>query len=97
MGNDSENSSPASSKKKKQEKGDFIRYLGVASMVGINMVASTCIGFAIGYWVVDKYLGTFPWFTGIFLLLGIITGFKHLFKIARRMGEKNEKRLTNDD
>ncbi|MEN8263036.1 MAG: AtpZ/AtpI family protein [Nitrospirota bacterium] len=92
MENDSENSSPASSEKKKQGKGDFVRFLGVASTVGINMVATTVIGFAIGYWVVDKYLGTFPWFTGIFLLLGIITGFKHLFKIARKMGEK-----TNDE
>jgi ATP synthase protein I len=87
MENDSENSSPASSEKKKQGKGDFVRFLGVASTVGINMVATTCIGFAIGYWIVDKYLGTFPWFTGIFLLLGIITGFKQLFKIARKMGE----------
>ncbi len=90
MENNSEHTSHASSKKEKQKKGDFVRYLGVASTVGINMVATTFIGFAIGYWIVDKYLGTFPWFTGIFLLLGIIAGFKHLFKIARKMGEKNE-------
>ena len=90
MENDSEHTSRASLKKEKQKKGDFVRFLGVASTVGINMVATTFIGFAIGYWVVDKYLGTFPWFTGIFLLLGIIAGFKHLFKIARKMGEKSE-------
>jgi ATP synthase protein I len=90
MDNDPEHTSHASSKKEKQKKGDFVRFLGVASTVGINMVATTMVGFALGYWVVDKYLGTFPWFTAIFLLLGIITGFKYLFKIAKRMGEDNE-------
>ena len=89
MENDPEHSSQASSKKEKQKKGDFVRFLGVASTIGINMVATTMVGFALGYWVVDKYLGTFPWFTAIFLLLGIITGFKYLFKIAKKMEEKN--------
>lgn len=74
----------------KKKKGDFIRFLGVASTIGINMVVSTFVGFALGYWVIDRYLGTFPWFTGIFLLLGIIAGFKYLFKIAKRAGERED-------
>ncbi len=89
MENDPEHTSQASSKKEKKKKGDFVRFLGVASTVGINMVATTMVGFALGYWVVDKYLGTFPWFTVIFLFLGIITGFIYLFKIAKRIEEKD--------
>ncbi|HDY90120.1 MAG TPA: AtpZ/AtpI family protein, partial [bacterium] len=53
MGNDPEHKSQASSKKEKQKKGDFVRFLGVASTVGINMVATTMVGFALGYWIVD--------------------------------------------
>jgi ATP synthase protein I len=73
----------------KERKREFARYLGVASTVGINMVLSTAIGFAIGYWLLDNYLNTYPWFTIIFLLLGIASGFKYLFKIAKKAGEKS--------
>lgn len=72
-------------------KGELIRFLGVASTVGINLVISTIIGFALGYYVLDNYifaellsLNTFPWFTIIFLILGIAAGFKYLFRVARR-------------
>ena len=78
-------------KEEKSSKGrDFFRFLGVASTVGINMVACTFIGFAIGYWLIDANLGTFPWFTIFFLILGIIAGFRYLFRIAHRADEKTE-------
>jgi F0F1-type ATP synthase assembly protein I len=80
----------------KEKKREFIRFLGIASTVGINIVVSTVIGFAIGYFLIDMYLfpkifsfNTFPWFTIIFLILGIASGFKYLFKIAGKM-ERNE-------
>jgi ATP synthase protein I len=85
-----ENDSEQKNSGEKKSKSDFARFLGVASTVGINMVATTFVGFALGYWVVDKYLGTFPWFTIIFLFFGIVAGFKYLFKIAKRMGENEE-------
>ena len=84
---------PGDKKKKtkaeKQKRGDFIRLAGVASTVGINMVVSTCVGFALGYWVLDKYLGTAPWFTIIMTALGIIAGFKQLFRIAKKAEERS--------
>ncbi len=64
--------------------------LATASTVGINLVLSTFIGFALGYYLVDRYLNTYPWFTIIFLLLGIAAGFKHLFKIAFKAGADEE-------
>jgi ATP synthase protein I len=71
-------------RKKVSAKGDFMRFLGVASTVGINLVVSTFVGFAIGYWLIDKHFNTSPWFTVVFTLLGIIAGFRYLFKIASR-------------
>ncbi len=68
----------------KERKREFIRYLGIASTVGINLVLCTFIGFAIGYWLLDRFFSTFPWFTIIFLLIGIAAGFKYLFKVASR-------------
>jgi ATP synthase protein I len=75
----------------KKGKSDFARFLGVASTIGINMVATTFVGFAIGHWVVDRYLPVTPWGTVVFTLLGIAAGFKYLFKLAKRAGEENYK------
>jgi F0F1-type ATP synthase assembly protein I len=73
----------------KHERADFVRLAGMASSVGVNMVLSTCVGFALGYWVLDKYLGTAPWFTIIMTALGIFSGFSHLFKIAKKAEERD--------
>lgn len=75
--------------KEKQKKGDFIRYLALASTVGINMVVSTFVGFSLGYWIVDKYLNTYPWFTIVLTLLGIAGGFRYLFRIAKKAEERD--------
>jgi len=81
MENKSNQSPPQKGKK------EFFRYLGVISIVGINLVVCTFVGFAIG-WVLDnKVFNTSPWFTIIFLLLGIAAGFKYLFKVALKTGD----------
>ena len=49
------------------------------SMIGVTLVASTAIGLAIGYWL-DRWLGTSPWLTMVFLLFGIAAGFLNLFR-----------------
>jgi ATP synthase protein I len=77
------------SSREKKKIREFFRYLGVISTVGINLVVSTFVGFAIG-WVLDKKVfNTFPWLTIIFLLLGIAAGFKYLFKIASKVNDSN--------
>ncbi|RJQ50244.1 MAG: AtpZ/AtpI family protein [Nitrospiraceae bacterium] len=72
-------------KQKKEKKSEFFRYIGVASTVGINLVISTFIGFAIGYYLLDRFFNTSPWFTILFTLFGIIAGFKYLFRVASKM------------
>jgi len=54
-----------------------------ASSVGINLVLSTFVGLAMGYGL-DSLFNTAPWLTIIFLLLGIIAGFRELFRMARK-------------
>jgi len=54
-----------------------------ASSVGINLVLSTFVGLAMGYGL-DSLFNTSPWLTIIFLLLGIIAGFRELFRMARK-------------
>ena len=60
----------------------LLRLVGVLSTVGIAMVAATVIGLYIGRWL-DGYFGTSPWLTVVFLLLGIIAGFRNLYQNAK--------------
>ncbi len=75
---------------KKEAKSEFFRLLGVASTVGINLVISTFIGLAMGWLLDNKVFNTSPWFTIIFLILGIAAGFKYLFKIVSKIDNNKE-------
>jgi ATP synthase protein I len=55
-----------------------------ASLLGIHLVATTFIGLAVGYYL-DKWLGTHPWLTMGFLVLGIIAGFKNMFQEVQKI------------
>ena len=61
----------------------FFKQLMQASTIGINLVLSTFVGLAIGYGL-DSLFNTSPWLTLIFLILGIIAGFRELLRIANR-------------
>ena len=61
----------------------LFRTLGVLSTVGISMVAATVIGLYVGL-KLDEWLGTSPWFTAIFVVIGIIAGFRNLFYYAKK-------------
>jgi ATP synthase protein I len=68
-----------------------------ASTVGLNLVLSTFIGLAMGYGI-DYLMGrwlrwhTTPWFTVIFLFVGIIAGFKDLYMMARKTDDQSNKK-----
>ena len=69
----------------------LIRMVGVLSTLGLTLVFSTVIGLYIGI-KLDEWLGTAPWFTVIFLLLGIIAGFRNLF-----VHVKNSQQTLDED
>ena len=78
-----------------EDKRQLIKNLGFLSSVGISMVASTFIGLAMGYYL-DKWLGSSPWFTLIFLLLGIISGFRNIYILTDRELKRQENENQKD-
>ncbi len=67
---------------KKEEKSLWGQLLD-ASSVGIQLVVSTFVGLAIGYGL-DRLFGTSPYLTFVFLVIGIIAGFRELVKVAKK-------------
>lgn len=59
------------------------------------MVAATFIGLAMGYYL-DKWLGTRPWLTLIFLLVGIVSGFRNIFILTRRELRRQQQNEETD-
>jgi ATP synthase protein I len=83
-----------------EEKKRFIRQLFFLSSTGLSMVLAIFIGLAVGV-LIDGKFDTRPWFTLIFLGLGIIAGFRNIFWFIRHYGtsddKKDEKRDGQDD
>ncbi len=74
----------------------LIRMIGVLSTVGLTLVFATVIGLYVGL-KLDAWLGTSPWFTAVFLLLGIVAGFRNLFVHAKRSQETFDKNDKDHD
>ncbi len=79
---------------------EFWRSMYQLATVGINIVVATFIGLAMG-WAIDNKLfhgRTSPWFTMIFLIFGIVAGFRNVFMIVREKGDagKNKDEDTKD-
>ncbi|MFP4168151.1 MAG: AtpZ/AtpI family protein [Desulfonatronovibrionaceae bacterium] len=70
--------------------------LGKVSLVGIQLVASTFIGLAMGYFL-DKWLGTEPWLLLAFLVFGIAAGFKNMFLEVKKIQKEEQKREQRPD
>ena len=49
------------------------------STIGVGLVAATAIGLLLGYGL-DSLLGTHPWLTLTFAILGIVAGFLNLLR-----------------
>jgi len=61
----------------------------LVSSMGISFVLAIFIGVIIGRQL-DKWFGTAPWFFFIFLLFGIIAGFRNLYIITNRVIKRDE-------
>ncbi len=68
----------------------FFRELGKYSALGLEMAISVVIGLAIGYYL-DRWLGTSPWLTVIWLGFGFAAGVRSLYRAAVRSGKDLEK------
>ena len=72
------------------DKRQLMKSLGFLSSVGIAMVAASFIGLFIGIYL-DKWLGTKPWMTLIWLGFGIASGFRNIFILTKRAMLDQEK------
>ena len=72
-----------------EDKRNPYRMLAVLSTVGLTIVIAIMIGLYLGFQL-DTLLGTSPWFTALFFLLGVFAGFRNLFKYAKRSFDKDE-------
>ena len=75
----------------KEERRKFYRQLGRVSAIGLEMGLCVAIGLAIGYFL-DRYFQTKPWLTIIFLILGIVAGFRSLFSLTKELDKTGRKK-----
>jgi ATP synthase protein I len=61
----------------------------MASVMGIHLVSGVIVGLVMGYYL-DKWLGTRPWLLVVFLIFGIIAGYRNMFREMQRI-ERKEK------
>jgi ATP synthase protein I len=74
----------------RQERKALFRTLGRYSALGFEMALSVVIGMGIGYYL-DKWLGTSPWLTILWLVFGFAAGLKGLYRAARQYEKESEK------
>jgi ATP synthase protein I len=67
----------------KKETKRWFRELAYFSSLGISVALSIFIGLAVGIYL-DRRFETTPWCTLIFLLIGIIAGFRNIAIVIRR-------------
>jgi len=72
-----------------EETKDIIRSLLSYSSLGIEMGLSVAIGIALGFFL-DKVFKTYPYLTIIFMIFGIVSGFRTVYRIAKKMERKDE-------
>jgi ATP synthase protein I len=71
----------------KKETRRYLKELGYYSSLGLSVSLSIVIGLALGVYL-DRRFDTSPWLTLIFLVLGILAGFRniaHAIKKARNL------------
>jgi F0F1-type ATP synthase assembly protein I len=70
---------------------DALKNLGLLTHVGMIMILPIIGSIMLGNFV-DNWLGTGYIFTFIFILLGILSGFLNLLKLAQKKIEESRKR-----
>ena len=74
----------------KQDRRALFRELGKYSALGLELAIAVVLGLAIGYYL-DKWLGTGPWMTVVWIGIGFAAGVRSLYRAALRSGKDLEK------
>jgi len=68
----------------KEETKKLFRELWFYSSLSFSIALSIVMGLGIGYWLDTRVFNTSPWFTLIFLGLGVIAGFRNIYLAMQR-------------
>jgi ATP synthase protein I len=71
----------------KEDTRKALKMVGLASTLGLTIVIATFIGLAVGLWL-DRVFNTSPWLTVIFLILGIIAGFRNFYRFMSKRAKE---------
>jgi ATP synthase protein I len=71
----------------KEDTKKALKLAGLASTLGLTIVIATFIGLALGLWL-DRVFNTTPWLTVIFLIVGIIAGFRNFYLFMSRRAKE---------
>jgi ATP synthase protein I len=74
-----------------EDKKKLYKKVARYSAIGLEMGFSVAIGVAIGYFL-DRFLRTGPWLTLIFLIFGVIAGFRSLFSLMKSVDRDERKK-----
>ena len=66
-----------------EETKKYIKLLAMVSTMGISMVLALVIAIVLGYYL-DKWFHTSPVFFLIFMVIGIVAGFRNIYVIMKR-------------
>jgi ATP synthase protein I len=66
-----------------EETRKYIKLLAMVSTMGLSMVLALVIAIAVGYYL-DKWFQTSPVFFLIFMVLGIVAGFRNIYILMKR-------------
>jgi len=67
---------------KKKKDISFFQSLSLLTAIGTVMIANLGVSLFIGK-LIDTYLGSQPWFTLIFIILGSISGMRAIMKLIK--------------
>ena len=70
---------------------EYVDALSHAGTIGLHMVSGIAVGTLIGYGL-DAWLETSPWCTGIFMIVGIVAGFKNVYVDTNKLVKSQEKK-----
>jgi ATP synthase protein I len=71
-----------------EDKGKLFKQVASYSTLGLEMGLSVAVGAVIGYYI-DKWLKTEPWFLIVFLLFGVVAGFRSLYRALKRLQKED--------
>lgn len=70
--------------KASEERGREARRISLGVTIPTTFAASVVVGVVIGYGL-DRWLGTGPWLTLVFLGLGLIAGVREILSVLKKL------------